>query len=98
VRPIDDVAVKGRRGKIAIYELLGAYGSSPELEPDAQTVRLCRLTRLAHEALVKEDFALALDRYAAILVEFPNDTVARELMQRLEILNAPHLMQAQAAD
>ena len=98
VRPIDDVAVKGRRGKIAIYELLGAYGSSPELEPDAQTVRLCRLTRLAHEALVKEDFALALDRYAAILVEFPNDTVARELIRRLESLNAPHLMPAQAAD
>ena len=27
VRPIDEVAVKGRRARIAIYELLGAYGA-----------------------------------------------------------------------
>ena len=29
VRPIDDVAVKGRRAKIPIYELMGAYGLRP---------------------------------------------------------------------
>jgi adenylate cyclase len=83
VRPIDDVTVKGRRGTIPIYELMGAYGAGPELEPDPATVRLCRLTRLAHEALVQEDFSLALDRYHAILAEFPDDTVSRELIRRL---------------
>ena len=83
VRPIDDVTVKGRRGKIPIYELMGAFGAGADLEPDAATVRLCRLTRLAHEALVQEDFALALDRYHEILTEFPDDTVSRELITRL---------------
>src|SRR3990170_4535682 len=50
VRPIDDVAVKGRRSKVPIYELVGAIGLGPEFEPDAATVRLCRLTRLAYDA------------------------------------------------
>jgi len=83
VRPIDDVAVKGRRAKTSIYELMGAFGAEPELEPDPLTVRLCRLTRLAHEALVHEDFPLALSRYQGILAEFPHDTMSNELVRRL---------------
>jgi adenylate cyclase len=98
VRPIADVTVKGRRAQIPIYELMGAYGAGSELEPDAATVRLCRLTRLAHDALVHEDFALALDRYHEIIAEFPDDTVARELIRRLGSIETPHLMPAQAAD
>jgi adenylate cyclase len=98
VRPIADVTVKGRRAQIPIYELMGAYGAGSELEPDAATVRLCRLTRLAHDALVHEDFALALDRYHEIIDEFPDDTVARELIRRLGSIETPHLMPAQAAD
>jgi adenylate cyclase len=90
--------VKGRRGKIPIYELMGAFGAGAELEPDDATVRLCRLTRLAHAALVQEDFALALDRYHEILVEFPHDTVARELIRRVMDMDMPHPMPLQAAD
>ena len=98
VRPIDDVVVKGRRGKIAIYELMGAYGAYPELEPDPATVRLCRLTRLAHEALVVDDVALALSRYQEILAEFPGDTVSRELVRQLAGMDPARRMPVQAAD
>jgi adenylate cyclase len=98
VRPIDDVMVKGRRGKIAIYELMGAFGAGSDLEPAPAAVRLCRLTRTAHEALVQEDFALALARYREILAEFPDDTVSRELARRLAELDQPRLMPAQAAE
>jgi adenylate cyclase len=83
VRPINDVTVRGRRAKIPVYELMGAFGTDPALEPDPATVRLCRLTRLAHEALIQEDFALALSRYHEVLAEFPDDTVSRELVRRL---------------
>jgi adenylate cyclase len=41
------------------------------------------LTRFAYEALVQEDFAVALERYRAVLAEFPEDTVAAELVRRL---------------
>src|SRR5712672_1781770 len=88
VRPIDDVTVKGRRAKIPIYELMGAFGAAPELEPDAATIRLCRLTRLAHEALIQEDFPLALSRYREILAEFLDDTVSRELVRRLSSIES----------
>jgi adenylate cyclase len=96
VRPIDDVVVKGRRAKISIYELLGAFGADPELEPDAATLRLCQLTRLAHEALVREDVQLALGRYHQILAEFPDDTVSRELVRRLAGIEAAPRVARQA--
>ena len=97
VRPIDDVTVKGRRAKIPIYELMGAFGADPELEPDPATVRLCRLTRLAHEALVHEDFPLALSRYHEILAEFPDDAISRELISRLAGIESARGMQRHAA-
>lgn len=84
VRPIDDVTVKGRRAKIPIYELLGVYGADdPGIEPSAETRRLCQLTRLAYEALVREDHDLAHRRYREILNEFPGDPVASVLVRRL---------------
>jgi adenylate cyclase len=98
VRPIDDVTVKGRRTKVPIYELKAAYGAGAELEPDAMTLRLCRLTRLGHEALLHEDFTLALSRYRDILAEFPNDTVSRELIRRLTTVEAARPIPVQAAD
>ncbi|MBV8187574.1 MAG: hypothetical protein JO339_10065 [Alphaproteobacteria bacterium] len=84
VRPIDEVTVKGRRSTIPIYELLGVYGADdPGLEPDERTLRLARLTRLAHEAMIHEDFALASRRYRDILNEFPDDPVASAMLGRL---------------
>ena len=85
VRPIDDVAVKGRRSKIPIYELVGVLGVAPEFEPDPQTIELCRMTRLAYEALVAEDIALASQRYREIVGRFPEDKVASELAKRLVV-------------
>jgi adenylate cyclase len=98
VRPIEDVTVKGRRGKVPIYELLGAYGAGPELEPDTATLRLARLTRLAHEALIERDFGSALSRYREILSEFPDDPVSRALVARLAVVGPARLMSDQAAD
>lgn len=86
VRPIDEVAVKGRRGLIPIYELLGVYGAGDELEPSPQVLRLAGLTRLAHEALIGGDRELALERYRALLCEFPDDPVAAALSKRLAAL------------
>jgi adenylate cyclase len=67
---------------------MGALGVGPEFEPDAATIRLCTLTRLAYEALVADDLPLALERYQAILVEYPDDPVAREMARRLAALES----------
>ena len=83
MRPIDDVVVKGRRGKIAVYELVGVYGAGAELEPCAEALRLSKLTRSAYEALIREDAGLALERYRKVLTEFPDDAVSSEFVKRL---------------
>jgi adenylate cyclase len=83
VRPIDEVAVKGRRSLVPIYELLGAWGAGAELEPSPQALRLAALTRIAHDALIGGDKALAVERYRAVLCEFPGDTVSRIMVKRL---------------
>ena len=98
VRPIDDVTVKGRRAKIPIYELLGVFGVDPQFEPDPLTIRLCKLTRLAYEALAQEEFALALKRYHEVLAEFPKDTVALELVRRLATMSSARRVERQASD
>lgn len=83
VRPIDDVAVRGRRTRIPIYELLGAFEAGEALEPDAATLRLARLTREAYAAMAEGDPALARQRYEAVLAEFPADPVCRTMLARL---------------
>ncbi len=83
VRPIDEVAVKGRRSLVPIYELLGAWGAGPELEPSPAVRRLAELTTIAHAALIRGDTADALARYRAVLCEFPDDTVAAVMVKRL---------------
>lgn len=92
VRPIDEVAVKGRRGKVPIYELVGAYDLEPAFEPDERLVRLCSMTRHAYEALVAEELDLALERYKIILAEFPDDPVAAEMARRLTSASAKAAM------
>ena len=95
VRPVDDVTVKGRRSKVPIYELVGAYGIGPEFEPDEATVRLCKLTRAAYTALVAEDYALALARYQEIVAEYPEDPVASTMAKRLATIDPSRLVPLQ---
>jgi adenylate cyclase len=97
VRPIEDVAVKGRRGRFPIYELMGASGIGREFEPDQEMLRLSRLTRLAYEAHVQGDLALALQRYREVLAEFPEDPVASELVRRILALETAHPLQRHAS-
>ncbi|WP_425069798.1 adenylate/guanylate cyclase domain-containing protein [Reyranella sp.] len=95
VRPVDEVTVKGRRSKVPIYELVGAYGIGPEFEPDEATVRLCKLTRSAYTALVAEDYALALSRYQEIVAEYPEDPVAATMAERLAAIDPSRLVPLQ---
>jgi adenylate cyclase len=83
VRPIEEVTVKGRRSSILIYELMGAYGGEPQFEPSPETLQLCKLTRLAYEAMVADDHKLAAERYRDVLKAFPADTVATGMLKRL---------------
>jgi len=83
VRPIDEVAIKGRRSSVAIYEVLGAFGAGAALEPAPQKLRLAELTSAAYAALIRDDKVQALDLYRKALSEFPDDGVCQALVRRL---------------
>jgi len=83
VRPIDEVSVKGRRATVTIYEVLGAFGAGPELEPTPDRMRLAELTRTAFAELIRDDKARALELYGKALSEFPDDGVCQALVRRL---------------
>ncbi len=89
VRPVDEVVVKGRRSRITIYELLGAYGAGVELEPSPDATELARSTRSAFDALVNGDHTTALARYRQVLVAHPSDPVAALHVQRLSGRDGP---------
>jgi adenylate cyclase len=98
VRPIDEVMVKGRRSKIPIYELVGAYGAGSDLEPDATALQLCELTQRAYEALVQENFTLALALYKEVLDAFPEDSVSLEIVRRLAATESTRRIHRQASN
>ena len=78
VRPIDEVAVKGRARLIPIYELLGAFGAGAGAGAGARDAAARRLTRTAYEALIRGRQGLRRSSSTArSLCEFPDDPVAR---------------------
>ena len=79
-RPMQLLSVRGRTGRFVIHELLGIAGSDdPELAADQGALRLCQLTAAAWSVLAAGDGAEAQRRYEAVLLEFPNDPVARHM-------------------
>jgi len=79
-RPMQLLSVRGRTGRFVVHELLGIAGSDdPELAADQGALRLCQLTAAAWSVLAAGDGAEAQRRYEAVLLEFPNDPVARHM-------------------
>ena len=79
-RPLQRVAVKGRRAEFLVYELLGIVDSlDPETKASERDVLLSRLTTEAMECLVRGSYAEARDRYDKLLDQFPTDKVAQHL-------------------
>jgi adenylate cyclase len=84
-RPLKRVQVKGRSREFMIYELLGIKGSEdPELRVRAEDATLRDMTWDASSFFERGDVAEAARRYRKILATFPNDPVARSLLQVCE--------------
>jgi len=71
VRPIDQITVKGRKGELVIYELMGIKGGDAETAPTEIEKELCIFTKNAFELYMNGSYVEALviyedlvDRYA----------------------------------
>ncbi len=80
-REIDLIKVVGKKQTVRVYEILGPA--------DGVTEEGKRLLTMYNEGLDlyrKRDFALALDKFAAILKDFPDDGPSKIYRQRCEVL------------
>lgn len=82
LRRMGMVTVKGRRGDLDVYELLGVKGADPALEASADTRRLCEMTNHAYEAFERREWALAEERFGQVMDQFPQDKLAHVMAMR----------------
>ena len=79
LRPVDTVSVKGRKGELLVYELLGIRDSDAEVAASADDIALCQLTVAAYALYNQQDWEQAEAAYAIIAEQFPDDLVAQRM-------------------
>ena len=82
LRPLDAVAVKGRRAEIVVYELMGARDADDEVAAPEEVQRLCTQSLEAFDHLQAGRWAEAAAAYRAVCATWPEDTVSRRLLER----------------
>ncbi|MES2299605.1 MAG: adenylate/guanylate cyclase domain-containing protein [Pseudomonadota bacterium] len=76
VRPIDQINVKGRKGEILIYELIGILDGSDETLPSPAEKEMCERTTAAFDLYSHGEYKAAAMLYADIRARF-NDRMAQ---------------------
>lgn len=76
VRPIDQITVKGRKGEIIIYELVGTRDEDPETAPSKSQIELCQDTQRAFNYYVSGNYTKAAEEYQIIADQY-QDQVAK---------------------
>ena len=76
VRPIDVIIVKGRKGEILIYELMGIRDGNEETQISQREQLLCKATEKAFQLYTSKNYVDARYAYQAIAHEF-DDNLSR---------------------
>jgi adenylate cyclase len=84
-RPLDEVALKGKRAPTKIYELVGKYDDPhTEIAPNKEKAELCRLFTQAYEVFRKGDYSQAKQLFRVIRDRFPNDFPAKLYLTKID--------------
>ncbi|MCE7528281.1 adenylate/guanylate cyclase domain-containing protein, partial [Polynucleobacter sp. IMCC 30228] len=75
VRPIDQITVKGRKGELIIYELMGIQDGDAETAPTEIEKELCIFTKKAFDLYMNGLYVEALVIYEDLVLRF-NDGLA----------------------
>jgi adenylate cyclase len=81
VRPIDTITVKGRKGEILIYELVGIRDGDEETQISPREQALCKATEKAFHLYSLKDYVEASKAYEAIAQEY-DDNLSRIMMNK----------------
>ena len=76
VRPIDMISVKGRKGELLIYELLGIMDGNEETQISQREQLLCKATEKAFHLYTLKNYVDARSAYQTIAQEF-DDNLSR---------------------
>ena len=76
VRPIDMISVKGRKGELLIYELLGLMDGNEETQISQREQLLCKATEKAFHLYTLKNYVDARSAYQTIAQEF-DDNLSR---------------------
>jgi adenylate cyclase len=88
VRPINQISVKGRKGEILIYELMGILDGDAETMPTPEETALCEATRVAFKLYVNGELQAATLQYAENHTQF-NDPMSHVMAEKcMELIRA----------
>ena len=83
MRPLDFVAVKGRRAALLIYELLGSKGDAADpLAASPGQIDTAQATRHAFDAYLERRWQESLDGYSALAEAHPDDPLFPMFVER----------------
>lgn len=85
-RPLDIIAVRGKKEKSIIYELVALSGSDPGISPTQEQVELCTIFTEAYDAFHSGNLERAKTLFLAIHEKFPNDYPTEIYLERLKSL------------
>jgi adenylate cyclase len=81
-RPLDLVAVKGRKAGAMVYELLALREGDPDLAPTAEILEICRLTAEGFAAYQERRWSDAIAAYEHLAALAPSDKVPAIFIER----------------
>jgi adenylate cyclase len=81
-RPLDLVAVKGRKAGAMVYELMAMREGFPELAPTPHELEVCRLTEEAFAAYQERRWPDAIAAYEKLAEAAPTDKVPAIFIER----------------
>lgn len=82
-RPIDVITVKGRKGGVTVFELVGIRNHDDETNVDQRGQDLCEATQKAFMHFSQKQYAEATTQYQEIADKF-NDNVARIMVRKCQ--------------
>ncbi len=84
IRPIDKVEVKGKKEKIALFELMAMKGGPVEISPAKETLDLAMRFTKAFDAFQADRKGEAKQLFEELHRDFPNDLPTQLYLERLQ--------------
>lgn len=84
-RPLDKIAVKGKKQETDIYQLLGILASGTEISAQPAEIKLCQDFTQAYQTFMAGDLPAARLLFLAIQKEFPDDYPTQIFLERIPV-------------